>query len=110
MLLTQPVVILINEATGSAAEDFTITFDNADRATLVGTATYGSTGQPLFCELPGAGSFRVCTRWSKYPDEREFINIGVKPHIEASLSVDDLKNGIDSVFVKGLEVMREKLK
>ena len=109
LFIESPVVILENADTGSAAEDFIIAFDNINRATIVGTPSYGSTGQPLFIELPGGGSFRICTRWCLYPNGKEFINKGVIPHIFADLSLNDYKNNFDSVFEKGLNILREKI-
>ena len=107
--LDQPLVVLANQGTVSAAEDFLVVLDNLKRATIVGTASYGSTGQPILYDLPGGGGVRICTRWCLYPDGREFINIGVQPHIYAQLSIEDIKNGYDSVFKKGIDTLREKI-
>jgi len=109
LLINSPVVILENTDTASAAEDFLIDFDNIQRATIVGTPSYGSTGQPLFIELPGGGNVRICTRWCLYPNGKEFINIGVMPHIHADLTLNDYKNNFDSVLETGLKVLREKV-
>ena len=57
-----PVVVLIGPQTVSAAEDFVVALHAADRATLVGEKTAGTTGQPLVIDLPG-GSARICTKW-----------------------------------------------
>jgi len=108
--LDQPLVVLVNQGTASAAEDFLVVLDNIKRATIVGTASYGSTGQPVVYDLPGGGEFRICTRWCLYPNGKEFINIGVEPDIYAAFSIDDLKNRHDSVFTKGINVLREKIK
>lgn len=108
-LLTQPVVILANHNTGSAAEDFLIELDHAKRVTIVGTASYGSTGQPLTLELPGGGVARICTRQCTYPDGREFINLGVQPHHIADLTISDFRNGYDSVLDKGIRVLKSMI-
>jgi C-terminal processing protease CtpA/Prc len=52
------------------------------------------------------GGFQICTMHCTYPDGREFINIGVKPHIPCEMTLNDYKNGVDSVLNKGLEVIR----
>ena len=104
-----PLVLLENTSTASAAEDFLIMLDNINRAIIVGTPSYGSTGQPLSLALPGGGMFRICTRWCLYPDGKEFINTGVMPHVFADLSLDDYKNNTDSVFETGMKVLREKI-
>ena len=81
-------------------------FDNANRATIVGTPSYGTTGNPLFVPLPGNGMARICTRRYTYPNDKEFINIGIQPHIYAELSLNDLITGTDSVLDKGLSILR----
>jgi len=106
-LLNQPLVVLSSCSTGSAAEDFLITLDQANRVIIVGSASCGSTGQPLFVDLESGGSFRICTRNCTYPDGRQFIDIGVQPHIKCELTLDDYKNGVDSVMNKGLEEIRK---
>lgn len=109
MTLNQPVVILENAATGSSSENLLINFDNINRATIVGVPSYGTTGNPLFIELPGNGLARICTRRYTYPNGKEFINIGIEPHIHADLTLDDLLNGRDGVLDKGLDALRSLL-
>ena len=105
-VLTAPLVVLTSPNTASAAEDFLIELDCNNRATIIGSASYGSTGNPLTFELESGGGFQICTRHNLYPDGREFINTGVKPHIPFEMTLDDYKNGVDSVMNKGLEVVR----
>ena len=106
-LLKQPLVLLSSYNTGSAAEDFLIGLDNAKRAVIIGSASGGSTGQPLFYDLESGGKFQICSHKCIYPDGREFINIGVQPHIKCELTLDDYKNGVDSVMNKGIEEIRK---
>ena len=109
-LLNQPLVVLSSCNTGSASEDFLIELDNVKRATIVGTASYGSTGQPLLVNLESGGGFRICTRNCTYPDGRKFIDVGVQPHVKCELTLGDYKNGVDSVMNKGLEEVRKLIK
>jgi len=44
-----------------------------------------------------------------YPDGREFINIGIKPHIPVEMTLDDYKNGVDAVMNRGLVEIRKFL-
>jgi len=104
-----PLVVLANAFTCSSAEDFLISLDNLGRAVIVGTVSYGSTGQPIRKELPGGGTFRICARWCLYPDGREFINVGVQPHVNAALTLEDYQNDFDSVFAAGMKSLREQI-
>ena len=109
LTLEQPVVILENTTTASSSENLIINFDSINRATIVGTPSYGSTGNPLLINLPGGGNAKICTRRYTYPNDKEFINIGIKPHIYSELTQDDLIAGFDSVLSKGLEVLRKQI-
>jgi C-terminal processing protease CtpA/Prc len=76
-----PTTLLIGHNTASAAEDFLIYADNQKHMTKIGENSFGSTGQPLFIELPGGGYARICTKKDTYPNGREFVGFGVKPDI-----------------------------
>jgi hypothetical protein len=104
--LKGPLVILTTADTASAAENFLVIFEHAKRATFVGTATNGSTGNPLHIPLESGGGVRICTRHSTHIDGREFINTGILPHVRFEPSMVDLREGVDSHMGKGLEVVR----
>ncbi|MCL2188528.1 MAG: S41 family peptidase [Defluviitaleaceae bacterium] len=107
--LTAPLVVLTTAQTGSAAEDLLITLEHAKRATFVGTPSCGTTGQPLRIDLESGGSLFICTRHNTHIDGREFINIGVQPHVFFEPSIEDLISGRDTHMAKGLSVLRENV-
>ena len=106
-LYSRPVVLLTGPRTFSAAEDFAVAFDFMKRGRIIGEPTGGSTGQPLFFDLPGGGSARVCTKRDTYPDGREFVGVGVQPHIAAHRTVADLRAGRDTVLEVALAELRK---
>jgi C-terminal processing protease CtpA/Prc len=97
-----PVAVLIGPATFSAAEDFAVAFKAAKRGKFYGTATGGSTGQPMFVALPGGGSFRVCTKRDRFADGTEFVGIGIKPDVEVRTTIDDVRAGRDPVVARAV--------
>ena len=106
-----PIVVLIGPETFSAAEDFVVPLHAAERATIVGQRTGGSTGQPLqFRFLDGRITGRICTKRDTYPDGREFIGIGIIPDVEVNPTVDDIVNDRDVVLQRGIKVIKTKLK
>jgi len=107
--LDKPLILLTTANTASASEDFLITLEHTKRATFVGTASCGTTGQPLTIELESGGTVRICTRQNTHIDGREFINIGVLPHVKFEPSLEDLAQNIDTHLAKGLEVLRQKI-
>jgi carboxyl-terminal processing protease len=84
-----PVAVLIGPRTFSAAEDFVVPLKATKRATLVGTATAGSTGQPLFMRIFGAEAM-ICTKWDRFPDGTEFVGVGIQPDILVQRTKQDV--------------------
>jgi C-terminal processing protease CtpA/Prc len=101
-----PVVVLTGPGTASAAEDFVVALHAGERATLVGERTAGTTGQPLMIDLPGGGA-RICTKRDTYPDGREFVGIGVIPHVEVHPTRQGIVAGRDPAVERGIEVLKE---
>lgn len=83
--------------------------DVAKRGIMIGEESHGSTGTLLLGKLPVNRRFAICTRFCTYPDGKEFINIGVKPHIYEATSIEDYKNGVDNVLNKGLLELRKTI-
>jgi len=97
------VAVLIGPKTFSAAEDFLVSFDTLKRGIMVGAASGGSTGQPIFISLPGGGTARICVKDDRYPDGRKFVGVGIKPQVEVSETVADYRVGKDAVIETAVE-------
>lgn len=100
-----PVVVLIGPKTFSAAEDFVVPLKATKRATLIGTPTGGSTGQPLFINIYGA-SARICTKWDRFPDGTEFVGVGIPPDILVQQTRRDVAEGRDPALERAVAVLR----
>jgi carboxyl-terminal processing protease len=100
------VLILTNGHTGSAAEDFAIPFKTSNQATIIGTRTNGSTGQPFVIQFNDDISMRVSTRRTYYPGGTPFEGVGVVPDIEVEPTIADLKAGRDTVLQAALDFVR----
>ena len=107
-LFSGPCVILTSRHTVSAAEVFIAMFHTNQRATIIGTATCGTTGTPLMQKLSCGGWMRICSVGYRLMDGTEFIGCGINPDILCEISVDDFVNGYDYVLSKGLEYMRKQ--
>jgi carboxyl-terminal processing protease len=99
-----PVVVLIGPKTYSAAEDFVVPLKATKRATLIGTATGGSTGQPLFMKTFGAGVM-ICTKRDRFPDGTEFVGVGIQPDILVQQTRRDVAEGRDPALEKAVAVL-----
>lgn len=102
-IYTKPIVVLINSGTFSAAEDFTIMFKGANRGKLIGTATGGSTGNPIFVKLiDGVANAMVCTKKDVAPDGTIFVGVGIKPDIEIRETVESFLGNKDLVLQEAI--------
>lgn len=101
-----PVAVLTGAQTFSAAEDFAVAFKLMKRGVIVGEATGGSTGQPLFFGLPGGGSARICVKRDVYPDGSLFVGKGVMPDVEVRRTVAALRSGADPVLDRAVAELR----
>lgn len=100
-----PVAVLTSAHTFSAAEDFVAMFKSMHRGITVGETTAGSTGQPLFFQLPGGGSARVCTRNDRAPDGTVFEGVGLRPDIEVSPTVESIQRGRDIALERAVKAL-----
>ncbi len=103
-----PVVVLVSNQTGSAAEDFLVAADAIPNFTFVGEPSFGSTGQPLFVDLPGGGQARICTKRDTYADGREFVGPGVQVDVAIRPTVEEFLAGKDVVLGRALEVLKAR--
>lgn len=108
--LSCPVVILIDNNSFSACEDFLINiYEMPDRPILIGEETAGSTGAPLVIELPHGAVARICTIRPLFPYSMKlFINEGIIPDIEVTPTLQDVLGGKDIVLEKALYYFRHK--
>lgn len=105
-----PTVILTGNFTASAAEDFLIYADNQRHMTRIGEKTYGSTGQPLQVSLIKGFGAGICTKEDTYADGREFVGVGIIPHIEIKPTLNDYLSKTDPALNKAIEHVKAQIK
>ena len=100
------VVILVDEGCHSACEDFTMPFKDNGRATIVGRATAGSTGQPYSTSLGDGMRVVVGAKREYFPDGRRFEGIGIEPDVPVIPTSEDLRAGRDVELEAALKLLR----
>jgi len=100
-----PLVVLTGPATFSSAEDFLVPLSFSGRAVLVGGTTAGSTGNPIYVDLPRGGKFRVVSKRDLFPDGREFVGYGIAPDVVVEPTQHDLFEGRDPILEAGIDAI-----
>jgi C-terminal processing protease CtpA/Prc len=96
------IVILTDVTTGSAAEDMAAKLKAADNVKIIGEPTNGSTGTPMFYDLPGGGRLRVCTI------NTPLSGIGVQPDILVNRTIKGIALGKDEIFETAIAYLKNK--
>jgi hypothetical protein len=99
------VVILINELTQSQAEYTTMAFRVSPNATVLGSTTSGADGTAKDFYLPGGIQTRISGQGVYYPNGGETQRIGIVPDIEIRPTIQGIKNGMDEVLNKAIEII-----
>jgi carboxyl-terminal processing protease len=89
------LAILADGGCFSACEDFVMPFKDNGRAIVVGETTGGSTGQPYVVELGDGMQAIVGSKREMLPDGSRFEGVGIRPDVEISPTVEDLRAGRD---------------
>jgi carboxyl-terminal processing protease len=92
------VILLVDRATYSAAEDFAMPFKDNGRAILMGEPTGGSTGQPYYHSFENGMAFAIGTKRAHLPSGGGFEGVGLAPDICVLPSREDLYGGRDTVL------------
>lgn len=102
-----PVVLLIDNYVGSANEDLLIIFKSLKIGTTVGEPTAGSCTQPLVLMLPGGGVGMIASQRTILNENEVFTYI--QPDVQVHRSIDDILKGRDTIYEKGIEVIKNQL-
>lgn len=103
----QPVAVLAGPDTASASESFLAYMKHENRAVIIGENSAGTNGQPLMGQLPGGGSFGICTMKCFLLDGTSYNNVGIAPDIYVKKRIEDLKVGFDRALDEAIRFLRE---
>ena len=100
------VAILVDGATGSAAEIFSAVLQDHGRATVIGRRTAGAVLASWFHRLPGGGELQLSREDYLAPKGRRIEANGVEPDIVVSRTLADVRAGRDPDLEKAIAVLR----
>lgn len=105
----KPVVVLVNENSASASEILCGALIDYDKATLVGTKTFGKGIIQQIMPMGDGSGVKVTVGKYYSPKGRCIHGEGFNPDVEVELDVDKyLNEGIDTQLDKAIEVLKEK--
>jgi carboxyl-terminal processing protease len=98
------VTILTDGNTGSGAEIFSLIMQENRRARIIGTRTRGAVLNSRDFYLPEDFVLRVAFRNYLSPKGLRLEGVGVKPDLEMNLTVDEVRNGLDSMLEQAIKI------
>lgn len=101
-----PVMVLAGRYCMSSCEAFLLMMKQADRATLVGEPSYGSSGNPRAAYLPNGVKVFIPSWKALRPDGSCFENQGIAPDVLVSSEGGDHPD-VDDVLVKAIALIRD---
>ena len=90
-----PVVVIMETANFSSAEQFLISLMDSGRVQTVGRPTAGGSGNPTVFQLPGARDVRFSTARFVRNDGTPIEGRGLHPDVLVSWTVEDFRQGRD---------------
>ena len=99
------VVVLVDGATGSAAEIFAAVLQEHGRATIVGRKTAGAVLATWYHGLPDGGELQLSRQDYVTPKGRRLENAGVAPDVKVVRTVADVRAGRDVDVEAALRVL-----
>ena len=103
---SEPLVVLIDAGTASAAEIVAGALGDRDRATLIGATSFGKGSVQLVYDLSDGSSIHVTSaRWYT-PDRRELDQNGLEPDIVVELTQEAIDAGRDVTLQRAIEYLQ----
>jgi carboxyl-terminal processing protease len=107
VVATEPLVVLIDGGTASAAEIVAGALSDRDRATLIGATSFGKGSVQLVYDLSDGSSVHVTSaRWYT-PDRRELDQNGLEPDIAVELTQEAIDAGRDETLQRAIEYLQD---
>lgn len=100
-----PVIILVNEATGSASEIFAAGMQENHRGAVIGRQTCGCVLGSVAHPVKGGGEMDVSEFGIVTASGRKLEGIGVMPDVTVPLTLEDLRHHHDATLTEALAVL-----
>lgn len=95
-----PLVVLVNEGTASASEIVAGALQDQERATLIGTTTYGKGSVQEVVRLRDASALKLTTAAYLTPEGRDINGKGIAPDVEVADAIEQKDRAVE--ILKGI--------
>ena len=95
-----PLVVLVNEGTASASEIVAGALQDQERATLIGTTTYGKGSVQEVVRLRDASALKLTTAAYLTPEGRDINGAGIEPDVEVAETEEQKDRAVE--ILKGI--------
>lgn len=102
----EPMVVLIDEGSASASEILAGALQSYDRATLVGTTSYGKGTVQIPFTLSDGSSIHVTVAHWLTPDGTDLSSEGLTPDVPIEATPEQLQAGEDPAFDEAVELLQ----
>lgn len=101
-----PLIVLVDGGSASGSEVLAGALQDHERATLIGTITYGKGSVNILHELSDGSALYVTTaRWLT-PDLHLIEGVGLTPDIEVEITAEDIASGQDPQLESAIEYLQ----
>ena len=104
-----PMLVMVNEFTGSAAEAVAGALQDAQRAEVLGSRTLGKGSASKFVKLSDGSAIYIPVSYWYTPTGRLIQGIGIEPDINVALTAEDRFLGRDSQLVEAYNYLNSQL-
>ncbi|MCZ6853248.1 MAG: S41 family peptidase [Gammaproteobacteria bacterium] len=103
-----PLVVLINKGSASASEIVAGALQDHNRATVLGTTSYGKGSVQSVLQLSQNRAIKLTTAYYFTPSGRSIHKVGITPDVELELDAQANGDSEDLILAQALELLKQE--